>query len=167
MTSSSTTSWPVGPTGTRARAQPQELEKLNTELQEDYPSFHEWLDWQDDLDVLSETIAKKEDLGSLRDDPDNPVFKDLVLSWRLKKPYLLYCCCLGLASLLLLFFTAYENIGTAKTDIKTWKLHWVAEVGECFFINCCFFFRCRTRVCRILELKIILLSCWYWLSFKK
>ena len=127
MTSSSTV---VGPTGPRSRA-PQELLKLNGEV-EDYPSFHEWLDWQDDLDILSESIAKKDASSSIKDKDhqDNPVFKDLVLSWRLKKPYLLYCCCLGLASLLLLFFTAYENIVLqAKIDIRGWRLHWVAEVG--------------------------------------
>lgn len=34
----------------------------------------------------------------------------MILSWRLKKPYLIYCCIMGLLSLGLLLFTIYQSL---------------------------------------------------------
>eukprot|EP00392_Amoebophrya_sp_AT5.2_P015717 g15933.t1 len=84
----------------------------------DLPSFGEWFDWQEDVDVLADSIPvsgrsfSTTDNSVLRgfDKKDNLIVREMLLSWRLRKPYLIYCCVLGLASLLLLVFTAYENV---------------------------------------------------------
>ena len=52
-----------------------------------------------------------------------------MLSWRLKKPYLVYCCVLGIVSLLLLAFHVYQGLQT-DWDIGDYEVHWVAEVCE-------------------------------------
>ena len=45
----------------------------------EFGSFNEWLEWQDDLDILSDSLDNKK--------TDDNLFKEIVLSSRLKKPY--------------------------------------------------------------------------------
>ncbi|CAD7972022.1 unnamed protein product [Amoebophrya sp. A120] len=85
----------------------QHLDPLDPQVAAEIPSFGEWFDWQEDADILADNVG---DETSKKSDLPDSVMKEIMLSWRLRKPYLIYCCILGVASFALLLLTAYSNM---------------------------------------------------------
>ncbi|CAD7952360.1 unnamed protein product [Amoebophrya sp. A25] len=83
-----------------------------SEIEIELPSFGEWLEWQEDADILADNITSL-DLDTKKPE-QNFIVKEMVLSWRLRKPYLIYCCVLGALSFGLLIYTAYETVDDGK-----------------------------------------------------